>query len=86
MKIRAYESFRKKYKSLPLHIQVKVDKQISILSKDFHHPSLHTKKIKGTKNIWETRVDLQYRMTFEIIEDTIYFRVVGVHDEVLSNP
>lgn len=86
MKIKAYESFYKKYKSLPLHIQIKADKQISIISKNFYYPSLHTKKIKGSKNIWEVRVNLQYRMTFEIIEDTIYLRVIGNHDEVLNKP
>jgi len=47
---------------------------------------LHTKKIKGKEDIWEVRVDIHYRMTFEIIGDTIYLRVVGNHDDVLKNP
>ena len=49
-------------------------------------PSLHTKKIKGKEGIWEARVDIHNRMTFEIISDTIYLRVVGNHDDVLKNP
>lgn len=53
---------------------------------DFRHPSLHTKKIKGSEGIWEARVDISYRLTFEIIEDTIFLRVVGNHDEVLKSP
>jgi hypothetical protein len=49
-------------------------------------PSPHTKEIKGKEGIWEARVDIHNRMTFEIIGDTIYLRVVGNHDDVLKNP
>jgi hypothetical protein len=51
-----------------------------------NHPSLRTKKIKGREDIWEARIDLHYRMTFEIEAETIFLRVVGHHDEVLKNP
>jgi len=86
MNIKAYASFEKYYKKLPLDIQKKVDKQVTILSSDFHHPSLHTKKIKGSSGIWEMRIDKSYRLTFEIIGDTIFLRAAGNHDEVLKNP
>ena len=86
MKIKAYKSFQKTYKVLPQNIQAKVDKQIEILEQNYLHPSLHTKKIKGKEGIWEIRVDTHYRMTCEIIGDTIYLRVVGNHDDVLKNP
>ena len=43
MNIKAYEGFKRCYKKLSLDIQKKVDKQVTILSSDFHHPSLHTK-------------------------------------------
>lgn len=71
---------------MSVSIQNKVDKQITLLSNDLKHPSLHTKKIKGRERILEARVDIYYRMSFEIIEDTIFLRVVGNHDEVLRNP
>ncbi len=86
MKIKAYNKFRKTYEKLPKDIQKKVDKQIVILSKDFNHPSLRTKKIKGSEGIWEARIDIHYRATFEIVDDIIFLRVVGNHDEVLKNP
>ena len=76
MNIKAYKRFEK----------FCTDKQIKLLSEDFNHPSLHTKKIKGSPGIWEVRVDIHYRMTFEIIADTIFLRVIGNHDEVLKNP
>jgi len=77
---------QKRYRKLPVDVQGKVDKQIGQLSENFRHPSLHTKKIKGKHGIWEARVDDFYRLTFEIIDDTIFLRVVGNHDDVLKNP
>jgi mRNA-degrading endonuclease RelE of RelBE toxin-antitoxin system len=86
LKVKAYKSFQKFYKVLSPNIQEKVGKQISLLGTNYLHPSLHTKKIKGKDDIWEVRIDIHYRMTFEIIKDTIYLRVVGNHDDVLRNP
>jgi len=86
MKIKAYKRFLKAYHNLPDNVQDKVDKQIELLSRDFKHPSLHTKKIKGKEWIWEARIDIHHRLTFEIIEDTIFLRVAGNHDEVLRSP
>jgi len=86
MRIKAYERFRQFYQELPLAIQKKADRQISLLAENMFHPSLHTKKIKGKEGIWEARVDFHYRMTFEIVEDTIMLRVIGNHDEVLKKP
>ena len=86
MKIKAYARFKKCYENLSSDIQRKADRQIKTLSEDFQHPSLHTKKIKGTKGIWEARIDIHYRISFEIIGDTIFLRVIGNHDEVLKKP
>jgi len=86
MKIRAFRKFQRAYQELPEDIRRKVDKQISMLAKNVHHSSLHSKKIKGKEHIWEARVDVYHRMTFEIIDETIYLRVVGNHDEVLRSP
>ena len=86
MKIRAYEKFRRAYRDLPENIRKKVDKTLLLLAENLFHPSLHVKKIKGRTGIWEARVDLQYRLTFEIDDETIFLRVVGNHDETLKNP
>lgn len=86
MTIKAYKRFKKSYKSLPESIQTKVDRQLATLEANFSHPSLRTKKIKGSGGIWEARVNDFYRMTFEIMDDVIYLRVVGNHDEVLKAP
>ena len=85
MKIKAYKRFLKAYFNLPENVQKKLDKQIELLAKDFKHPSLHTKKIKGSGGIWEARIDIYYRLTFEIIEDTVFLRTTGNHDEALRS-
>ena len=86
MKIKAYKRFKEAYRDLPKKIQRKTDRQLSFLTENMKHPSLHTKKIKGTQGIWEARINLHYRLTFEFIEETIFLRVVGNHNEVLKNP
>jgi mRNA interferase RelE/StbE len=86
MNIKAYERFRRAYRELPLDVQRRIDKQVTFLSENMHHPSLRTKKIKGREGIWEARVDYHHRLTFEIVKDTIFLRVVGNHDVVLKNP
>lgn len=86
MKIKAYKRFKKCYEGLPKHIQKKVDRQLYLLAQDFHHPSLQTKKIKGTEGVWEGRIDLFYRMTFDIMGEIIFLRTVGNHDIVLKKP
>ena len=86
MRIFAYQRFHKAYQELPKTIQQKVDKQLALLASHPRHPSLQVKRIQGIRGIWEARVDLQYRMTFEMIGDAIYLRVVGNHDEVLKRP
>lgn len=86
MNIKAYESFKRYYNKLPRKIQSKLEEKLSLLADNFRHPSLQCKKIKGTSGIWEMRVDIHYRLTFEVIGDAIYLRVVDNHDKALNNP
>lgn len=80
------ERFKKAYKSLPEEAKQQVRKALRIIAVNIRHPSLHTKKIKGTKDIWEARVSLDYRLTFQIVKDYFVLRNVGHHDPVLNNP
>lgn len=86
MRFRRTERFAKAYRLLQSAIQRKVDKALRLLASDPRHPSLHLKKIQGTDDIWEARVDRGYRMTLEIGEDYYLLRNVGKHDETLGNP
>lgn len=78
--------FEKAYKALPREVKERVKEALIKLSNDTRYPSLQVKKIKGTRGIWEARVSLDYRMTFEMEKNCIILRNVGHHDPALSNP
>lgn len=56
-----------------------------LVASNLTHPSLQVKKIQGTETIWEARIDLAHRFTFEKIEGGIRLRVIGKHN-VLDRP
>lgn len=78
--------FRRAYKSLPEDARLRVKDTLRKLTANPRYPSLQVKKIKGTKDIWEARVSLDYRLTFQIIKDYFILRNVGRHDFALRNP
>jgi mRNA-degrading endonuclease RelE of RelBE toxin-antitoxin system len=85
MQIRATEHFKKSFRDLPEKIKTKFNRQIEMLISNFQHPSLHTKKMKGHAYVWEGRVDIQYRFTFQIDQDVLILRKIGHHD-ILNHP
>lgn len=86
-KIRFSKRFLKSFARLPKTVQEKIKKQIALLAENPRHPSLQTKPIQGAIGIYEARVDVDYRMTYErITDDTLVLRVVGKHDQALKNP
>ena len=86
-KIQLTDRFIELYSSLPPSIRKKIDRQIRLLSNDPRHPSLQTKVIQGTNGIYEARVDLHYRLTYERLPgDILLLRVVARHDEALEKP
>ena len=86
-KIKLTRRFLKSFARLPAAVQEKVKKQIALLAENPRHPSLQSKPIQGAPGIYEARVDIDYRMTYERdADDTLVLRVVGKHDEALKNP
>ena len=79
------DRFKKLYKRLPTSIKKKVKRQLKFLAEDIRHPSLYAKKIRGRETIWEARVDIHHRMTFQIVDGRIILRGIGPHD-VLKRP
>ena len=79
--------FKKTYRRLPTEIQAKVKKALRLLAEDPRHPSLQTKPIQGAPGLYEARVDLYYRLTYErLAADTLLLRTVSGHDDALRNP
>ncbi len=67
MKIRLSETAILQYRSLPISLQRKTDKQFEYLMQDIRHPSLHAKKYKGHDDLWQARIDKDWRFYFFII-------------------
>ena len=87
MKIQRTERFKEAFKNLDLKIRKKFEKALSLFFINPYHPSLHTKKIHGRENIWEVRVDIHYRFTFNLTDKGVYrLRNIDNHDECLKNP
>ena len=74
MKIRLTSSGKKDYDSLPPSIVRAADKQLALLRKNIRHPSLHAKKYNEARNVWQARVNKQWRLYFTIELD-IYWIV-----------
>jgi mRNA interferase RelE/StbE len=85
MKIITTRPFDEDYHALTESIKERADKQLALLIKNPHHPSLRLKKIKGHPTIWEGRVTGSYRFTFQIVEDIYLLRRIGTH-AILKTP
>jgi plasmid maintenance system killer protein len=71
MKIRLTERLRKSYASAPQAVQKAFDKQLSFLAANLNHPSLRAKKYDETADIWQARVNRDWRFYFVIQNDEI---------------
>lgn len=80
MLIRLTDGAIKQYRSLPKQLQKKVDKQFSYLIEDFRHPSLKVKKYQGFENLWQGRIDKNYRFYFHVVEP--HYIIVSI----INNP
>ena len=78
--------FKRAYKFLPDEVKVRTKETLRKLADNPSHPSLKVKKIKGTNDIWEMRVSLDYRITFQMIKECFILRNIGHHDPTLKNP
>ncbi len=86
MQIARTDNFKKAWKELSEEQKALTRKAIENLLTDIRYPALRVKKIKGTKDIWEARVNISIRMTFQIENEFIILRNIGKHDEALDNP
>ncbi|NGZ09627.1 MAG: hypothetical protein CV088_09610 [Nitrospira sp. LK70] len=62
--------FREQYRRLSSERQAKFDKQLTFLLSNLRHPSLRAKKFDETNDIWQARVDDDYRFYFQIVGET----------------
>jgi len=74
------KKFKKGYRLLPKEVRSNFDKKLSLFLENMFHPSIRAKRIQGTKNRWEGYITMNYRFTFELVENTVIFRTIGTHD------
>jgi len=75
------KSLSKKLKKNP-QLTSKLKKQISLLKKNFQHPSLKLHKLQGKRaNEYSFWVEKNLRITFNIIKNTILFTDIITHDQ-----
>ena len=71
---------------LPDDVKEALKEKLDLLTDNPAHPSLRTKKIKGHDRIFEARIAMSIRMTWEYYEDGILLRNIGDHDKTLKKP
>ena len=69
MRVRLLPSAQNDYDALPIRLKRAVDKQLSFLLRDIRYPSLRAKKYDETNDIWQARVNDDYRFYFRIDDD-----------------
>lgn len=75
---------QKAYQKLPLVIQQKADRVFNLLLTSPAHPSLRLKKMKGSDDRWEVRIDYHYRFTCTKATHVWIIRTIGPHDAGLG--
>ncbi|MEK7167040.1 MAG: hypothetical protein AAB732_01335 [Patescibacteria group bacterium] len=76
--------FKKEYQKLSQQVQKITDKKLKLFIKNPHHPSLRAKKIRGSLNIWEASITMNYRFTFQKEKNEIILRNIGAHKLLLK--
>ena len=54
-------------------------KQAQLLAQNLQHPSLHAKKYDEAEDIWQARVNRNWRFYFSIVSDTYFIRDITPH-------
>ncbi|MFO1429401.1 MAG: type II toxin-antitoxin system RelE/ParE family toxin [Candidatus Competibacteraceae bacterium] len=79
MKLLITQKAERDYRALPSKIQQRVDKQFKFLLQDLRYPSLHAKKYDENRDIWQGRVDRDYRFYFRIDGDLYVILAIIKH-------
>ena len=79
-------SFKKDYLGLPEDMKKRIQKQFRLLKQNSKHPSLQIKKTKGEilrgyTDVFEGRINNNYRFLFVIDNDVFTLLRCGKHDE-----
>jgi plasmid maintenance system killer protein len=69
----------KDYRAAPLAVQKAFEKQVRLLTKNLNHPSLHAKKYDEAMDLWQARVNRDWRFFFLIQGNTYLIVTIVPH-------
>lgn len=85
MEVLRTKSFEKDFAELPRLIQNQFERKLGLFLINPRHPSLRSKKMHGTYDVWEFRISEGYRCTFSLRGTVCILRRAGTHD-ILRTP
>lgn len=65
----------------PAQVRKAFYKQLRFLADDLTHPSLRSKKYDQAHDIWQARVNRDWRLYFKIVDDTCFITDVTPHSK-----
>lgn len=79
MRIFVTSKAAREYKALYPPLQALVIKAFNNLAQNLRHPSLHAKKFDEGIDMWQARVNDDYRFYFQIVGDLYYILEIRKH-------
>lgn len=79
MEIALTKRARKDFADLSPQLKALVRKQLAFLKDNLRHPSLNAKKYDTTDDMWQGRVNRDYRFYFQITGDTYVILMIIPH-------
>ncbi|SPE34129.1 conserved hypothetical protein [Candidatus Sulfopaludibacter sp. SbA6] len=71
--------FLRAYNKAPKQIQAAFDKQVALLLENLHHPSLRAKKYGVAGDVWQARINDDWRFYFKIAGDVYRMEEIKKH-------
>jgi len=72
MKVEYSDAVNEALENAPAAVRKAFFKQVKFLAQNLHHPSLRAKKYDESQDLWQARVDKDWRFYFTIIDDTYH--------------
>ena len=72
MKVEYSDVVNEALENAPAAVRKAFFKQVKFLAQNLHHPSLRAKKYDESQDLWQARVDKDWRFYFTIIDDTYH--------------
>lgn len=79
MKIDYLPRALKALENTPAEVRRAFFKQVKFLEQDLRHPSLKAKKYNEREDLWQARINRNWRFYFNIVEDVYIIRDIIPH-------